>query len=360
MMVKFVTALALSVPIVVEGFFGGGSSISTRITDNNGSTASMVTSGWRGMTTTIQPSFIMLPTKKIMTSSASSSSKLFLSDVNLPLAEQQQNEDDPVSLREKDTLQFLKMQISSMNLNAFINTALLLIVSISVLNAVATVDAGIMRGWTTEEIAVRIPVDNWFSYSSVLAQQPIATKAATSATVYTIGDMISQATEGKSIGEIDRPRVIRSMLAGLIGHGPLSHVWYDVSENLFENVLHLEGWGGTGIKVAIDQLTWGPFWNNTYILLLGLMKLNKPQDIFDEMKRTTIPLIKSGLKLWPLAHLVTYGLIPVQNRLLWVDMVEIVWVVILATAASEGAEPKDEDLSSSAVAVSDESSTKMV
>lgn len=36
------------------------------------------------------------------------------------------------------------------------------------------------------------------------------------------------------------------------------------------------------------------------------------------------------------AHCITYGLIPVENRLLWVDFVEILWVTILATQASGG------------------------
>ena len=211
-----------------------------------------------------------------------------------------------------------------------------------------------MRGWTTEEVAVRIPVDNWLSYSAVLEQSPLYTKAVTSATVYTIGDMISQGTEGKSIGEIDRPRVIRSLLAGLIGHGPLSHLWYDFSENIFENVMHLQGLSGTAIKVAIDQTTWGPFWNNSYILLLGLMKLEKFENIFEEMKRTTIPLLVTGLKLWPLAHCVTYGLIPVENRLLWVDLVEIIWVTILSTTAAAGDNNIDDATTTAAAATATE------
>ena len=53
------------------------------------------------------------------------------------------------------------------------------------------------------------------------------------------------------------------------------------------------------------------------------------------MKRTTIPLIISGLKLWPFVHCITYGVIPLENRLLWVDAVEIVWVTILASQANE-------------------------
>jgi protein Mpv17 len=294
---KLVTLFMLTAPLV-EGFVGGGSG---RTLDHN------------------QPSFVMTPKK---------STKLFLSDI--PMSEPEEE------LRERDPIQFLKMQASSLDMNAIINISILLIVSLSVLNAVATVDAGITRGWTAEEMAVRIPIDNWSSYSAVLEKEPLYTKAVTSATVYTIGDIISQKTEGKSVGEFDRARVIRSLLAGLIGHGPMSHVWYDWSEHIFENVMHLQGWTGTVIKVAIDQTTWGPLWNNTYILLLGLMKLDKLENIFGEMKRTTIPLIVSGLKLWPLAHIVTYGLVPVQNRLLWVDLVEIIWVTILSTAASGG------------------------
>jgi hypothetical protein len=78
-----------------------------------------------------------------------------------------------------------------------------------------------------QDTMTRIPMEAWGSYSAVLSDSPIATKAATSATVYTIGDVIAQRTQGASMGELDRPRILRSLLAGLIGHGPLSHFWYN-------------------------------------------------------------------------------------------------------------------------------------
>jgi protein Mpv17 len=253
--------------------------------------------------------------------------------------------DNHENLQQEDPIEFLVQEVDQMDMNAIINTAAIALIAVAVLNQVfATVDYDMMRGWSVQEIALQIPVQNWEHYDSILHSAPIMTKAVTSATVYTIGDFIAQRTEGSSIGELNRPRLLRSLLAGLIGHGPMSHVWYGFSENLFENVLHLQqGWWGTIAKVAIDQSTWGPIWNNTYILLLGLMKFDKPQNIFNEMKRTTVPLIISGLKLWPLAHLVTYGLIPVENRLLWVDMVEILWVTILATAAAGGGEVLEDE-----------------
>ena len=88
----------------------------------------------------------------------------------------------------------------------------------NILSAVSMVD---MRGWTGEEQMIRLTQTNWERYSNILQHSPIQTKALTSATVYTIGDFISQKAEGISIGEIDRPRILRSLLAGLIGHGPM-------------------------------------------------------------------------------------------------------------------------------------------
>ena len=68
------------------------------------------------------------------------------------------------------------------------------------------------------------------------------------------------------------------------------------------------------------------------------MKKEGPGAIWNNIRNTAVPLITSGLKLWPLAHVVTYGLVPVENRLLWVDTVEILWVTILSRQAAKAEE----------------------
>ena len=50
--------------------------------------------------------------------------------------------------------------------------------------------------------------------------------------------------------------------------------------------------------------------------------------------------MQAGWKLWPFAHLITYGLVPVEQRLLWVDCVEILWVTILSMFANEKSEKR--------------------
>ncbi|KAL3816155.1 hypothetical protein ACHAXA_001642 [Cyclostephanos tholiformis] len=236
--------------------------------------------------------------------------------------------------------------------DAFINSAILLLIALFVLERVISVEFGITRGWSPYEIAQRLPLDNWASYSRLLDASPVRTKAITSATVYALGDVLSQRSAGASMGELDRWRVMRSLIAGLIGHGPMSHLWYDLSEDFFDDVLRMDrAWWDFVPRVILDQAVFGPIWNNTYVLLLGIMQFHKPRRIWDDMRRTTIPLILSGLKLWPFVHIVTYGLVPIENRLLWVDAVEIVWVTILASTASSHS-------TTSSLASSEEAETK--
>jgi protein Mpv17 len=196
-------------------------------------------------------------------------------------------------------------------------------------------DGDLMSLSSAQDMITHIPLAALDVYSNVLKSAPIMTKAATSATVYTIGDIIAQKSAGTELGDIDRMRTLRSLLAGGIGHGPLSHYWYHISDSLFNDVLHWTAWWSFIPKVVLDQSAWGPVWNNSYILLLGLMQRESLESMLANVKKTTIPLILSGLKIWPIAHIVTYSVVPTEYRLLWVDMVEILWVVILATTAAE-------------------------
>jgi len=170
------------------------------------------------------------------------------------------------------------------------------------------------------------------AYNEVLEESPVTTKAFTSATVYAIGDIIAQRSEGAK--RLDKMRIVRSLLAGFIGHGPLSHCWYNFCEDVFQNWLGWTAWWVVFPKVVFDQTTWAPFWNNVYIIMLGAMRCLHWKVIWGDIRRTTIPLVVSGLKLWPAAHIITYGYVSVENRLLWVDIVEILWVTILATQAA--------------------------
>ena len=169
-------------------------------------------------------------------------------------------------------------------------------------------------------------------------------QAVVSGTVYFLGDLIAQSLgEGRSIGDWDRLRALRSGLVGLLAHGPLSHCYYLALDSLCQHSPLADGNGIATLvfKVGIDQTLWSLSWNALYCALLGLLKREEPADIARDVRATAWPLLKAGWRVWPLVHLITYGLLPVQHRLLFVDSVELAWVAVLsltcAARSDEGA-----------------------
>lgn len=216
-----------------------------------------------------------------------------------------------------------------------------LIVSAAAVTAVAkviTIDHDYWSGWTVGEILRNAPVHNWLAYESMLERNPVLAKMCISGIVYSLGDWSAQYLEGKAILDFDRGRMLRSGLVGFCLHGSLSHFYYHFCEWLFP----FKGWWVLPAKVLFDQTVWSAVWNSIYYVCLGALRMEKPATIFSELRATFIPLLTAGWKLWPFAHIVTYGVVPVEQRLLWVDMVELVWVSILSMISNEKAEARRE------------------
>lgn len=87
---------------------------------------------------------------------------------------QPQVQDDLPSISSAEESQ--SIQLRSVDKDALINTSIFIIAIATVVTTVLSVDVGITRGWTAEEIAVRIPLDNWRSYTNILSMAPIETK----------------------------------------------------------------------------------------------------------------------------------------------------------------------------------------
>ena len=79
---------------------------------------------------------------------------------------------------------------------------------------------------TMQEIITSIPKDYWESYKTFLYAEPIKAKAMASCTAYLFGDILSQLTGGKKVGEIDRWRAVRAGAFGAGFHGYARHYYY--------------------------------------------------------------------------------------------------------------------------------------
>ncbi|XVF01941.1 hypothetical protein REPUB_Repub04eG0133100 [Reevesia pubescens] len=190
-----------------------------------------------------------------------------------------------------------------------------------------TIDHDYWHGWTLFEVLRYVPEHNWIAYEQALKANPVLAKMAISGIVYSIGDWIAQCYEGKPLFDFDRKRMFRSGLVGFTLHGSLSHYYYQFCEALFP----FEDWWVIPAKVIFDQTVWSAVWNSIYYVVLGFLRFESSANIYRELKATFWPMLTAGWKLWPFAHLITYGVIPVEQRLLWVDCIELIWVTILST-----------------------------
>ncbi|XP_057797291.1 protein SYM1-like isoform X2 [Salvia miltiorrhiza] len=217
-----------------------------------------------------------------------------------------------------------------------INATIVLAAGSFAITKLLTIDHDYWHGWTLFEIVRYLPQHNWSAYEEALKTNPVLAKMVISGVVYSVGDWIAQCYEGKPLFEFDRARMFRSGLLGFTLHGSLSHYYYQFCEALFP----FHDWWVVPVKVIFDQTAWSAVWNSIYYVLLGFLRFESPVTVFSELRATFWPMLTAGWKLWPFAHLITYGVIPVEQRLLWVDCVELIWVTILSTYSNEKSEAR--------------------
>ncbi|XP_027061256.1 uncharacterized protein [Coffea arabica] len=221
-------------------------------------------------------------------------------------------------------------------MDSAINASIVLAAGTFAVTKLLTIDSDYWHGWTLYEILRYVPQHNWSAYEEALKTNPVFAKMMISGVVYSVGDWIAQCYEGKPLLEFDRARMFRSGLVGFTLHGSLSHYYYHFCEALFPS----DDWWVVPAKVVFDQTFWSAVWNSIYYAVVGALRLESPASIFGELKATFWPMLTAGWKLWPFAHLITYGVIPIEQRLLWVDCVELIWVTILSTYSNEKSESR--------------------
>lgn len=87
-------------------------------------------------------------------------------------------------------------------------------------------------------------------------------------------------------------------------------------------------------KIVMDQTIYFITKCSAYIALVGLLRGDSAEQVVTDVKERIWPVVFRGWRFWPLAHIVTYGFIPPRHRVLWVNVLDLVWSSILASLAS--------------------------
>ncbi len=167
----------------------------------------------------------------------------------------------------------------------------------------------------------------YHAYEAAALARPLVTKAATSGVAYFLGDAVAQRF---SPAKFDRGRLTRATIAGTVSHGPQLHYWTLILERL------LPGSGVRALlgKIALDQVFFSLYINAAFCMLTEAIQRKPLGKAWAKARAAAWPCLVAGWRFWPAAHALTYSIIPMHLRVLWVDALEVAWVAILSTCVA--------------------------
>jgi len=174
-----------------------------------------------------------------------------------------------------------------------------------------------------------IPASLWKSYNTALENYPHRTKTITAAAIAIMGDLVSQYLQGQ---RWDVTRTIRFALFG----GVLSYIlgkWYYFLDKVVDTRLDWTPIRKNTVKVLLDQLILSPIITLFFFVFMGILEGN-PGKIGSMLRHNYWATLITSYKVWPLAMIISFSLVPAELRVLWGNLVGFFWNIYLSSRTS--------------------------
>lgn len=166
-------------------------------------------------------------------------------------------------------------------------------------------------------------------YSGFITRRPILANSITSAILFGSGDLLAQ---WFFINEkYDYRRTLRNMIYGGLVFSPFATVFYRFLNNKlsfpFKNSIprQLIHFANTLTRVSVDQLIWAPIGIPLYFTAVSLMEFKSFESIKLKLSDSYWETLVNNWKVWPLFQTVNFLIVPLQYRLLCVNIISILW-----------------------------------
>ncbi|KAI8067455.1 hypothetical protein BC940DRAFT_333479 [Gongronella butleri] len=144
------------------------------------------------------------------------------------------------------------------------------------------------------------------------------------------GDVLAQqAVEQKGLQDHDYNRTLRMVGFGGLAAGPALSNWYRFLEH---NVKRSTPLKTLVTKVAIDQFTFAPCFIAFFFSAQGAMEGQSLAQIKEKLQHSYPNALMNNYKLWPAVQLANFYFVPLQHRLLVVNLIALGWNSYLSWA----------------------------
>lgn len=165
-------------------------------------------------------------------------------------------------------------------------------------------------------------------YNHLLKTKPLVTNMVTTGFLFGTGDCLAQQFFTKD-KKFDYTRTIRAVAYGAIIFAPVADKWYKfINAVKLPKQITTSSKANTLYRVALDQLGFAPFIGIPLyysVMTVFEMSPNPIQDIKKKIHDNLWDTLTTNWLVWPLFQLVNFSLVPVQLRLLSVNVVSIGW-----------------------------------
>ena len=188
------------------------------------------------------------------------------------------------------------------------------------LSSVLLVDA-------SEAFSSHVASEAWTSYKLMLKQQPLLTKSVTSSVLTTFSDAICQqmtkgAAKQQTLTTFDYKRSLHVAITGFIWSGPVSHNWYSILEKI---VSIKNPMGGLIARIILDAIIFSPVAVCGYFTCRSLLEGSGVAGIRDKLSTRFVTAVTGSWKFWPPANVINFGLVPVEFRVLYNNVLSLFW-----------------------------------
>ncbi|KAH9893005.1 hypothetical protein F4778DRAFT_304468 [Xylariomycetidae sp. FL2044] len=166
-------------------------------------------------------------------------------------------------------------------------------------------------------------------YQRKLASRPLLTQSVTTAVLFAVGDVTAQqVVEKKGIEKHELARTGRMFLYGGAVFGPAATTWYKI---LSRSVVLRNKNAETVARVACDQLIFAPTFIGIFLSSMAVMEGGSPKE---KLRKSYLPALKANYMLWPAAQMVNFKVVPLEHRVLFVNLLSIGWNCYLSMVNS--------------------------
>ncbi|KAJ6084620.1 hypothetical protein N7486_011420 [Penicillium sp. IBT 16267x] len=174
-------------------------------------------------------------------------------------------------------------------------------------------------------------------YQAKLAARPILTTSISSAArtplgllspefvLFGSGDILAQqAVDRRGLEKHDFARTGRMALYGGAVFGPAATQWY----RILQRHINLKSRVSTAIaRVAADQMVFAPIQLTCFLYSMAIME---GSDVQEKLRHSWEPSYKANLLVWPFVQAVNFTFVPLELRVLVVNVVSLGWNCFLS------------------------------